>query len=105
MTVLELTMTDAALGVTTTIPTLEGDVELELAAGTQPGEIRVLRGHGMPRLQGRGRGDHRVLVTVLMPRKLSDEGRRLLGEFARQADGETYASGDGFFDRLQAAFR
>jgi molecular chaperone DnaJ len=105
VSVLELTMTDAALGVTTTIPTLEGDVELELAAGTQPGEIRVLRGRGMPRLQGRGRGDHRVLVTVLMPRKLSDEGRRLLGEFARQADGETYASGDGFFDRLRAAFR
>jgi molecular chaperone DnaJ len=101
---LELTMTEAALGATRTVPTLDGDVELELEAGTQPGEIRVLHGRGMPRLRGRGRGDHRVLVTVLVPRRLSDEGRRLLEEFARQADGETYASDEGFFHRLRGLF-
>ena len=84
-------MTDAALGATTTIPTLDGEVELELEPGTQPGELRVLRGQGMPLLQGRGRGDHRVLVNVLVPRRLSDEQRRLLEEFARAADGDTYA--------------
>ena len=72
------------------------------AAGRDP---RLARPRDAAPAGSRPGGDHRVLVTVLVPRKLSDEGRRLLGEFARQADGETYASGDGFFDRLRAAFR
>jgi molecular chaperone DnaJ len=100
----ELTMTEAALGVTKVVPTLDGDMELELDAGTQPGEVRVLHGRGMPRLRGRGKGDHRVLVTVLVPRRLSHEGRRLLEEFAKEADGETYASDEGFFHRLREKF-
>src|SRR4029079_7194794 len=49
----DLTFTQAPLGATLTIPTLEGEEELELPAGTQPGEIVVLRGRGMPVLQGR----------------------------------------------------
>src|SRR5437899_1021319 len=62
----ELTMTQAALGATVTVPTLEGDEELTFKPGTQPGEVHVLHGHGMPVLQGYGRGDHRVLVNVLV---------------------------------------
>src|SRR5213076_216395 len=58
---IDLTMTQAALGTTVSVPTLDGDHELELEPGTQPGEIRVLRGRGMPVLQGFGRGDQRVL--------------------------------------------
>ena len=46
------------------MPTLEGELELEFDPGMQPGEVRVLRGKGMPVLQGFGRGDHRVLVNV-----------------------------------------
>ena len=64
-----------------TIPTLDGDMPLDFDPGTQPGELRVLRGRGMPVLQGFGRGDHRVLVNVLVPRQLTDEQRRLLAEF------------------------
>src|SRR5581483_5324459 len=75
---LDLTITQAALGATATIPTLDGEHEVTLTPGTQPGEIIVLRGRGMPVLQGFGRGDHRVLVNVSVPRKLNDEQRRLL---------------------------
>src|SRR5205823_6614973 len=71
----DLTMTQAALGATVVVPTLEGDEELEFAAGTQPGAVVVLRGKGMPVLQGFGRGDQRVLVNVVVPRHLSDEQR------------------------------
>src|SRR2546423_1671980 len=85
----DLTMTDAALGSRATVPTLDGEVELEFDPGTQPGEIRVLRGRGMPVLQGFGRGDHRVLVNVAVPRKLNDEQRELLERFAHAADAET----------------
>src|SRR5947208_1148287 len=85
----ELTLPQAALGATLTVPTLEGDVELTFGPGTQPGEVRVLRGKGLPVLQGFGRGDQRVLVNVLVPRQLSDEQRRLLEEFERMSTDET----------------
>ena len=101
----DLTMTQAALGARVTIPTLEGDVELEFGPGTQPGEIRVLRGHGMPVLQGYGRGDHRVLVNVALPRHLTPEQRRLLEEFGRLEHEGTYSADEGFFEKLKSAFR
>jgi len=74
-------------------------------AGTQPGETLVLRGKGIPVLGGRGRGDHRVVVNVLVPRKLSDEQRSLLDRFEGTVDDGTYAADDGFFHRLRTAFR
>jgi molecular chaperone DnaJ len=101
----DLTMTQAALGATVTIPTLEGEHELEFAPGTQPGQIVVLRGRGMPVLQGFGRGDHRVLVNVLVPRHLTDEQRRLLEQFDEHAHEKTYKADEGFFDKLKNAFR
>ena len=101
----DLTITDAALGATVNLPTLEGDVDLRFEPGTQPGEIRVLRGRGMPVLQGLGRGDHRVLVNVAVPRQLTDEQRRLLQQFADSAGPETYGRGEGFFEKLKSAFR
>ena len=101
----ELTITQAALGATVSIPTLDGEEELELAAGTQPGEIVVLRGRGMPVLHGFGRGDQRVLVNLLVPRRLNDEQRRLLGEFEAHADEHTYEKSRGLFDKLKSAFR
>jgi molecular chaperone DnaJ len=101
----DLTMTQAALGATVGVPTLEGEVDLEFEPGTQPGEIRILRGRGMPVLQGFGRGDHRVLVNVAMPRQLTDDQRRLLQEFEHSAGEDTYRPDEGFFDKLKSAFR
>src|SRR5947207_2723522 len=101
----DLTITQAALGAAVTVPTLDGDVELDFEPGTQPGEIRVLRGKGMPVLQGFGRGDQRVLVNVVVPRRLTDEQRRLLAEFDAQADAETYKADEGFFEKIKSAFR
>ena len=101
----DLTMTQAALGAKVKVSTLEGEVELEFQSGTQPGEIRVLRGLGMPVLQSFGRGDQRVLVNVAVPRRLDDEQRRLLEEFERAADERTYGPAEGFFEKLKSAFR
>jgi molecular chaperone DnaJ len=101
----DLTITEAALGATVTVPTLDGDIELEFPEGTQAGEIRVLGGRGMPVLQGFGRGDQRLLVNVAVPRRLNDEQRRLLEQFARSTDDETYRVDDGFFEKLKSAFR
>ena len=101
----DLTVTQAALGATVTVATLAGDEALEFEAGAQPGEVRVLRGRGMPVLQGRGRGDHRVLVNVAVPRHLSDEQRRLLEDFERSEHDRNYGTDGGFFEKLRSAFR
>jgi molecular chaperone DnaJ len=104
-TQVDLTIVEAALGTTKTVETLQGPVELELAPGTQPGEVRVLRGKGMPVLQGFGRGDQRVLVNVSVPRRLNDEQRRLLEEFEARTDEHTYRHDESFFEKLKSAFR
>ena len=101
----DLTMTQAALGARVSVPTLVGDEELEFQAGTQPGEVRVLRGKGMPVLQGFGRGDHRVLVNIVIPHQLSDEQRDLLERFESSAGEDTYRRDEGFFEKLKSAFR
>jgi molecular chaperone DnaJ len=101
----DLTLAQASLGASVTVPTLGGEVELEIPPGTQPGEVKVLKGKGMPVLQGYGRGDHRVLVNVGVPRRLTDEQRRLLEAFAETEDESTYGRDEGFFERLRSAFR
>jgi len=101
----DLTMTQAALGATVTVPTLDGDEELEFAPGTQPGSFVVLRGRGMPVLQGFGRGDERLLVNVVVPRRLTDEQRRLLEEFETHTSEHTYKADEGFFDKLKSFLR
>lgn len=77
-------MADAALGTTIPVETLDGEVQLKIPAGTQSGKVFKLSGKGVPILNGRGRGDHLVTVTVEIPEKLSAKQRQLLEEF--QAD-------------------
>jgi len=105
LSTVDLTLTQAALGTTVKVPTIEGELELEFEPGTQPGEVRVLRGRGMPALQGYGRGDQRVLVNVLVPRRLTDEQRRLLVELDRSTDESAYSEDEGFFGKLKSALR
>jgi molecular chaperone DnaJ len=108
-TAILLMMTDAALGTTTRVEALGGEVDLEVAPGTQPGVVRVLHGHGMPSLGGSRRGDLYVRLDVALPTRMTDEHRQLLEEFARQAGPKTYQPSDegdeGFFDRLKGALR
>jgi molecular chaperone DnaJ len=104
-TTVDLTLTQAALGATVAVPTLEGDLELTFEPGTQPGAIQVLRGRGLPVLQGFGRGSQRVLVNVVVPRRLTEEQRKLLEEFERLSGEATYDPGEGFIDKLKSAFR
>jgi molecular chaperone DnaJ len=62
------------------VPTLDGDEEIEVAPGTQPGAVVTLRGRGMPTI-GRGRrGDQQVVLNVVIPRNLTARQRKLLEE-------------------------
>ncbi len=96
VTVLDLTMTQAALGATIDVPTLDGTASVEFKPGTQPGEVRVLKGQGMPSIRSGRRGNLRVLVNVLVPRTLSGDQRRLVQELDGALEDRNYdADGDG----------
>ncbi|MDO8736518.1 MAG: molecular chaperone DnaJ [Thermoleophilia bacterium] len=101
---LPLTVVDAALGATLEIPTLEGDEDYEIKPGTQPGEVKSLRGRGMPFLRGRGRGSLKIIMEVMVPRHLSQEQKDLLHQFADASSDKNYSSDEGLINRIRAAF-
>jgi molecular chaperone DnaJ len=77
VTVLKVSATRAMLGGSLTAPTLDGDREVEVPAGAQPGDRVVVRGEGLPTLRGATRGDLHVLLDVVVPTGLGDEQREL----------------------------
>jgi molecular chaperone DnaJ len=99
--------TEAMLGTTVTVPTLEGEREVELEPGTQPGHEETLRGAGLPRLGGRRRGDQRIVVEVVVPSNLSEEQRELAERLDATLEPDNLAPrhGDGLFGRFRKAFR
>jgi molecular chaperone DnaJ len=78
--VIEVPATRAMLGGKATVPTLDGEHEVEIPAGAQPGDHVVLRGVGLPSLRGGSRGDEHVVLDVYVPDKLSKDERRLVEE-------------------------
>jgi molecular chaperone DnaJ len=103
---LHLSMAQAALGASVRVPTADGEEEVEVKAGTQPGTEIRLRGRGVPHLRRAGaRGDLHVLVDVRIPTRLSSEQRAALEAFAA-ASGETNVGGGGkggVLDRIKDA--
>ncbi|MET0725506.1 MAG: molecular chaperone DnaJ [Leifsonia sp.] len=85
---LEVPMTDAILGTTTTVHALDGDVEVELRAGTQSAEIITVKDRGVTKLRGSGRGDLKIGVHVVTPSKLSGKEKDLIEQFARVHKGQ-----------------
>lgn len=100
---LPVSIAQATLGARFTLATLDGDEELVVPAGTQPGREFVLRQRGVTHLQGRGRGDLRVRVNVEVPTKLSDAETELLRRFA-EGRGESVMTEQGLFSRIKSAF-
>ena len=99
-------MAQAALGDKFPIPTVEGDVELQVPAGTQTGKVFRLRGKGVPRLRSdgstAGRGDQLVYIQVEVPTRLNDEQRHLFEQLAVSlgSDVQPQKPNKGFFDRM-----
>jgi molecular chaperone DnaJ len=103
ITVVDVAAPLAALGTTIQVPTLDGDVPVEVPAGTQPGETIELRGRGMPPL-GRGRtGDLRVVVNVAIPRRLTAEQRELMERLAGTLTDDNLRSDEGMFAKIKRA--
>lgn len=88
---LNISFVQAALGDTVDIPTVHGDVEMSIPAGTQTGKTFRLKGKGAPKLRGAGQGDQHVTITVVTPTKLNHEQKEALQAFAK-ASGEDISS-------------
>lgn len=102
LTALDVPAPRAALGTTIALETFDGPVDVEIPAGTQPGEVLTLRGKGMPALRRPGRqGDLKVVVDVVIPRKLSKRQRELLAELADSIDESQLRSDDGLMGKLR----
>jgi len=105
VTVADVPASDAALGVSVPVATLDGESSVTLEPGTQPGETLVLRGQGLPSLRGGRRGDLRVVVNVVVPRRLSARQRELLEELGGSLTEENLRSDEGVFAKLKRAWR
>jgi molecular chaperone DnaJ len=105
---LDLRLSEAVLGATRTVETLDGEEQVEIEAGLQPGSILLLKGHGMPRLRGGSRGDLRLIANVIVPRALDDEQRSVVERFKELEAERNYAhperSRGGLRERLRRAF-
>ena len=81
-----ISMIDATLGKTIVVPTLEGKEKISVEPGSQPNTIMKLKGKGLPRQGGRGRGDEHVRLVVNIPEKLDKHQRKLLEELRESLD-------------------
>lgn len=99
---LSVTFAQAALGAAVKVKTLVGEEVLNIAAGTQNGEVYSLKGKGMPDPRGRGQGDLNVIVIVQVPTKLKDEEKKLLRQFSEMRGEELVEHEEkGFFERVK----
>lgn len=104
---LPITIWQAALGDRLEVPTVDGNVEIDIKPGSQHGDVIRLREKGVPFLQGQGRGDQLVFLRVTIPRRLSEEQRKLLQDLARTMPREKLgAKGEkeddkGFFNKIK----
>ena len=103
----QLTAIQAMLGATVVVPTVDGEQSVDFEPGTQPhGEV-VLKGLGFPPINGRGKGDQRVIVEVVIPRVDTESGRAAVEALNGALDEGAYkqrGGGEGLFGRLRQAF-
>ena len=101
---LNISFVQAALGDTVEVPTVHGNVEMVIPAGTQTGKTFRLKGKGAPRLRGGSQGDQHVTVKIVTPTKLNDAQKEALLAFAKASGDEKIApQKKGFFNKVKDA--
>lgn len=102
---LSISMTQAALGTVLEYAVLDTDEEIAIPAGTQSGRIFRVRGHGVPHLRGRGRGDLLIQIAVETPTDLTTEEKDLLRRLAELRGEELTKTDQGWLGRIRSALR
>lgn len=103
LTALDVSALQAAVGAVLEVPTLEGATPMKIAPGTQPGEVLTVRGQGMPSLRSGRRGDLRVVVNVVVPRRLSAEQRELMERVQETLTEENLRGDESMLGKLRRA--
>lgn len=99
-----ITYAQASLGAEIIVPTLDGKVSYFIHEGTQSGDVFRLKGKGIEKLNGYGRGDQYVKVNVEIPKNLSKHQKDLLREFDSLLDESSYQKRKGFFKKIKDLF-
>ncbi|RLS34618.1 MAG: molecular chaperone DnaJ [Planctomycetota bacterium] len=100
-----VTFSQAALGATVDVPTLDGPRPLQVTKGTQAGDVVRVRGLGMPEVRGRGIGDLHVHIHVEVPKTLSPRAEALLRDLAAEEQKAVSPKRSSFFSRLTEYFQ
>ena len=98
-----ISFTQAALGYTLQVPTIDGRVEYKVLEGTQTGTVFRMKGKGIQNVNGRGRGDQYVRVSIEVPKNLSEKQKRLLREFEESSTDDNQSKRKGFWDKVKDA--
>ncbi|QRN82202.1 molecular chaperone DnaJ [Chloroflexota bacterium] len=101
---LDINIAQAVLGDEIKVPTLEGEVDLRIPPGTQPGKIFRMRERGIAHLRGSGKGDQLVTVSVQIPTRLSNDQRELFEKLAETMDPDIKIQEHSFLDKLREVF-
>ena len=99
-----ITFAQAALGDEIVVPTLDGKVKFTIHEGTQPGDVFKLKGKGIPHLNGRGRGDQYVRMTIEVPKNLNAKQKELIKQLDGTTSEKNYVKRKNFFDKLKDLF-
>jgi len=102
--VVPISFTQAALGATIDVPTLEGMRQLKIPPGTQYGSVFRIRGHGLPDIRTGRKGDQLVQIVIETPTRLNARQEELLREFAKTENRDVSPKAVGFFEKLKKHF-
>ena len=100
-----INIVQASLGAEVEVPTLDGKVVMKVPEGTQPGRVMRLRGKGIPRLRGTGRGDQLVRIKVVVPTKLTERQKAVLRNFADVAKDNINPEEKSFLNKIKDLFK
>ena len=100
-----ISFSQAALGAKVVVPTLTGPIEMDIAAGTQHGEVFKLKGKGLPDIRTYRNGDELVQVLIEVPKKLNKKQEQLLRDYAAIEDSAVMPQRKGFLDKLKEMFK
>lgn len=100
-----ISFTQAALGATVEVPSLEGPRPIDIPRGTQSGDTLKVRGLGMPDVRGRGTGDLLITVHIEVPKSLSPKAEKLLRDLAAEEHSSVSPKRTSFFERLAEYFQ
>jgi molecular chaperone DnaJ len=103
--IVPISFTQAALGATIDVPTLNGTKKLKIPAGTQYGKIFRIRSQGLPDIRTQRKGDQLVQVTIETPTSLNSKQKELLQEFAKTENKSVSPKTNSFIEKLKKYFR